>query len=74
MCVLYEPFFPVQGETLSSEHLKAVGKLVEPWFLFALVWGVGATCDGNSRQKLDRFIRDKIQEEQVFPECKLYST
>ena len=42
-----------------------VAKLIEPWFLFALVWSIGASCDGDSRKKMDQFLREKIKEEKV---------
>jgi len=32
--------------------------LVEKWFLFALMWSVGATVDEDSRNLIDTFIRD----------------
>ena len=57
-----------QGKTISSDRLHAVASLIEPWFLFALVWTVGATCDGDSRKKFDRYLRDRISEEKVCAE------
>ena len=55
----------MQGETISTDRLKAVAKLVEPWFLFALVWSIGATGDAASRKKFDAFLREKIKEHNV---------
>ena len=55
----------MQGKKISVRKLKAVDKLIEPWFLFSLVWSVGATCDGDSRKKFDAFIREKISQENV---------
>ena len=55
----------MQGETIAPEKIKSVGRLIEPWFFFALVWSVGGTCDGDSRQKFDRFLRNKMQQEKV---------
>ena len=46
-----------------------MGKLIEPWFFFALVWSVGGTCDGDSRQKFDRFLRNKMQQVKVAAVC-----
>ena len=42
-----------------------MASLIEPWFLFALVWSVGATRDGDSRKKFDRYLRERISEEKV---------
>ena len=55
----------LQGEVIPTEKLKAIAKLVEPWFLFALVWSIGATVDGASRKKFDTFLREKIKEHNV---------
>jgi len=67
----FKPFVSKEGETISPERLKAMARLIEPWFLFALVWSVGATCDGDSRKKFDHYLRERISEEKLtmpFPE------
>jgi dynein heavy chain len=61
----FRPFIPKEGESIPSEKLKALGNVVDPWFMFALVWSVGASCDGQSRKKFDRYLRDKIAEDKV---------
>ena len=55
----------LQGKKLSERKVKVLEKLIEPWYLFSLVWSVGATCDGDSRKKFDTFLREKIAEENV---------
>ena len=50
---------------MSERKAKVIEKLIEPWYLFSLVWSVGATGDGDSRRKFDTYLREKIAEENV---------
>ena len=60
MCI-----YNMQGKKISEKKLAAIEKLIEPWYLFSLVWSIGATCDGDSRKKFNVFLRLKITEENV---------
>jgi len=66
------PQSPLQGETISPERLKAAARLIEPWLLFALVWSVLDTCDGDSRKKFGHYLRERISEEKVSYATSLY--
>ena len=61
MCFHLQP----QGKKISEKKLAAIERLVEPWYLFSLVWSIGATIDGDSRKKFDTFLREKITESKV---------
>jgi len=61
----FEPFTPKETETLSAEKINAVPKLLEPWFIFSLIWSVGATCDGDGRRLFSNFLRRKIESENI---------
>ena len=53
----------LQGQKqIPAERLNRVEELIEPWFLFALVWTVGGTCDNDGRNKFNKFVRDKSTE------------
>lgn len=57
MCNLLECFATKQNGivTTDAELLEIMSKL---WFLFCLVWSVGATVDEDGRYKIDTFIRE----------------
>ena len=58
-----------QGEVIPPDSLALVETLIEPWFIFALVWSVGGTCDGDGRKKFSEFLRKKIDEAKVGVGC-----
>ncbi|KAI5076359.1 hypothetical protein GOP47_0008424 [Adiantum capillus-veneris] len=45
---------------LKEEELQKLSQVVEPLFLFALIWSAGATCDNDSRTKFDSYLRDSL--------------
>ncbi|KAI5607103.1 dynein heavy chain 1, axonemal, partial [Silurus asotus] len=53
----FQPFVP--------REVGRVGELIEPWFIFSLVWSVGATGDAASCQRFSAWLRDKMTQEKV---------
>lgn len=52
---------------MPAENIALVETLIEPWFIFALIWSVGATCDGEGRKKFSEYLRKKMDDEKVIP-------
>lgn len=51
----------MQGEKpVPEERLSRVGELIDAWFVFSLVWTVGATCDNDGRKKFDAWMRETM--------------
>ncbi len=48
-----------------QEQLDRIVELIEPWFIFALIWTVGGTVDTNGRHKFSDWLRDKMKKEEV---------
>ncbi|NXU12627.1 DYH1 protein, partial [Pardalotus punctatus] len=69
---LYQPFIPIKGiKTIPQEKVARMGELIEPWFIFALVWSVGATGDSAGREAFSSWLRKKMAREGIqlrFPE------
>ncbi|XP_050636999.1 dynein axonemal heavy chain 1 [Macaca thibetana thibetana] len=68
----FKPFLPREGlKKIPSEKLSRVAELIEPWFIFSLIWSVGATGDSNGRTSFSHWLRLKMENEQLtllFPE------
>ncbi|KAG7477961.1 hypothetical protein MATL_G00075170 [Megalops atlanticus] len=68
----FKPFIPREGEKPHpQEKVARLRELIEPWFIFSLVWSVGATGDANSCQQFSSWLRGKMAKEKValcFPE------
>ncbi|XP_038005283.1 dynein heavy chain 1, axonemal [Motacilla alba alba] len=69
---LYQPFVPIKGlKTIPREKIARMGELIEPWFIFALIWSVGATGDSLGREAFSSWLRKKMAKERIrllFPE------
>ncbi|XP_054992649.1 dynein axonemal heavy chain 1 [Sorex araneus] len=68
----FKPLLPKEGHRkFPSEKLSRIPELIEPWFIFALVWSVGATSDNYSRLGFSLWLRNKMKTENLsllFPE------
>ncbi|XP_066527086.1 dynein axonemal heavy chain 1 [Hoplias malabaricus] len=68
----FQHFNPREGERMvPQEKLDRVCELIEPWFIFSLVWSVGATGDAASRLRFSTWLRAKMTQEKIelcFPE------
>lgn len=53
------------GKPLPQKKLNRLKELIEPWFLFSLVWSVGCTGDAASRHRFSAWLRNKMAEEKV---------
>ena len=68
-----EAYRPKEGRVLEEDALLHSLNLVEPAFIFCLVWSVGATCTGPGRQRFDKELRHKMKSAQAsmaFPKAR----
>nr|XP_013047409.2 dynein axonemal heavy chain 1 isoform X1 [Anser cygnoides]XP_047928500.1 dynein axonemal heavy chain 1 isoform X1 [Anser cygnoides]XP_047928502.1 dynein axonemal heavy chain 1 isoform X1 [Anser cygnoides]XP_047928506.1 dynein axonemal heavy chain 1 isoform X1 [Anser cygnoides] len=69
---LFQPFIPVEGiRKIPQEKAARIRELIEPWFIFALIWSVGATGDSQGRVAFSMWLREKMAKEKIqllFPE------
>lgn len=51
----------LQGKKrIPPEKTARIGELIESWFIFALLWSVGATGDAQSRFAFSTWFRAKM--------------
>ena len=55
-----------QGDKpIPQERLDRIAELIEPWFIFALTWSMGATGDNDSWVKFSKWLREAMKKEGV---------
>lgn len=50
---------------IPEENLDRIVELIEPWFIFSLIWTVGATINSDGRKKYSAWLREKMKKENV---------
>ncbi|XP_054451580.1 dynein axonemal heavy chain 1 [Pteronotus mesoamericanus] len=68
----FKPFLPKEGlKKIPPEKLSRIPELIEPWFIFSLIWSVGATGDSASRINFSHWLKIRMKIENLtlhFPE------
>lgn len=44
---------------------EKIKSLIEPWFLFSIIWSIGATCDHEDRIRFSDWLREEVKKHQV---------
>lgn len=50
-----------EDNALATDNVEVLKKSLEPYFIFALIWSVGATCDNDGRNKFSSWLREKTK-------------
>ncbi|KAG0617480.1 hypothetical protein M758_5G192300 [Ceratodon purpureus] len=53
-------FVKSDGSDISNEDKMRAKQVIEPLFIFSVVWSVGATCDNDGRNKFDDYMKNLI--------------
>ena len=48
---------------MTPEAVEKLPHLIEPWFMFALIWSVGSSCDNDGRKKFSDWLRAKMRDD-----------
>ncbi|XP_029381754.1 dynein heavy chain 2, axonemal [Echeneis naucrates] len=57
LCHLYESL-ATSSNGVNTSDTKNLGRMVELWFIFSLIWSVCASVDEDGRKKMDNFLRE----------------
>jgi dynein heavy chain len=57
MCNLFDSF-GTKENGIDPQGEEFFSRMIEMWFLFCVIWSIGASVDEDGRKKLDAFIRE----------------
>jgi dynein heavy chain len=61
--VYYESFVPQHEDDVISEEVVAkLESNIEPWFIFSLIWSLGASADSTGRPVFEKKIREMMEQ------------
>ncbi|XP_071165421.1 dynein axonemal heavy chain 2-like [Mytilus edulis] len=59
LCKLFDALAtPENGIDQSDQSEESLARIIELWFLFCMIWSIGASVDEDGRKRLDNFIRE----------------
>uniref|UniRef100_A0A672FP66 Dynein axonemal heavy chain 2 n=1 Tax=Salarias fasciatus TaxID=181472 RepID=A0A672FP66_SALFA len=57
LCCLYDSL-ATSSSGVNASDPESLGRIVELWFIFSLIWSVCASVDEDGRKKMDNFLRE----------------
>ena len=59
----YKQFIPKNEEDIiPQEKIDMIGANLEPWFLFSMIWSIGASADGAGRPAFNTYLNELMNE------------
>lgn len=50
--------FPLLYLQVNPSDTDSLGRMVELWFIFSLIWSICASVDEDGRKRMDNFLRE----------------
>jgi dynein heavy chain len=61
----FAPYIETEFKKVPAEDIDNLELLIQDLFVYALIWGIGATSTYDGRIKFDKWLREKLQKEDV---------
>lgn len=71
-CINIYWYFKKGDKPIPQERLDRVKELIEPWFIFSMIWSIGCTGDNDSWTKFSNWVREKMTEMKVGTSIKCF--
>ena len=61
MNCFFDDYIPTEVKKVEPEQIAHLAKILEPLWIFSVMWSLCCTVDRFGRQKFDTFVRERVK-------------